>query len=105
MAALEKLRSQPRPFNAGVRFPGRGDGSFSHAVRLRADAFTARSWPFPERPRRQAIHWGLLAVPSNFAVVLKGSYFPVKAADLVFVSRADIRALSSGRNVRAASIA
>ena len=72
MAALEKLRSQPRPFNAGVRFPGRGDGSFSHAVRLRA-AFTARSWPFPERPRRQAIHWGLLAVPSNFAVVLKGS--------------------------------
>jgi hypothetical protein len=25
-----------------------------------------------------------LAVPSNFAVVLKGSYFPVKAADLVF---------------------
>src|ERR1035437_10302830 len=33
----------------------------------------ARSWPLPERPRRQPIHWGLLAVPSNFAVVLKGS--------------------------------
>src|ERR1035437_1778527 len=40
-------------------------------------AFTARSRPLSERPRRQPIHWGLLAVPSNFAVVLKGSYFPV----------------------------
>src|ERR1035437_6953023 len=68
-------------------------------------ALIARSWPLPERPRRQPIHWGLLAVPSNFAVVLKGSYFPIKAADLVFVSRADIWALSSGRNVRAASSA
>src|ERR1017187_68473 len=68
-------------------------------------ALTARSWPLPERPRRQPIHWGLLAVPSNFAVVLNGSYFPVMAAALVFESRADTRALSSGRNVRAASIA
>ena len=74
--------------------------SFSLFERGPPTAFTARSWPLPERPWRQAIHWGLLAVPSNFAVVLKGSYFPVKAADLVFVSRADIYKTPGRRRAR-----
>src|ERR1035437_4487961 len=78
---------------------------FSLFERRPPTAFTARSWPLPERPRRQPIHCGLLAVTSNFAVILKGSYFPVMAAALVFESRADTRALSIGRNVRAASSA
>jgi hypothetical protein len=67
----------------------------------------ARFWPFlaTQRNNLNSSKGGLLAAPSTFAVVLKGSYFTVKEADLVFVSRADIRALSSGRNVRAGSIA
>jgi hypothetical protein len=36
----------------------------------------------------QPIHFGLRAVPSNIAVVLNGSNFPVMAASLVFARSA-----------------
>ncbi len=51
----------------------------------------------------QTIHSGCWAVPSNSAVVLKGSYVPLRAASFVLATKAASSDGEKGLNVRAAS--